>query len=61
MGLNGQGGEIRTHDLLLPKQARYRTTLHPDCVCILSDLRGLLVMHNVHHRAGDDITLNSVF
>jgi hypothetical protein len=27
---NGRGGEIRTHDLLDPNQARYQTTLHPD-------------------------------
>ena len=25
----GQGGGIRTHDLLLPRQVRYRTALHP--------------------------------
>ena len=28
--LNGRGGEIRTHDLLYPKQARYQPTLRPD-------------------------------
>ncbi len=28
--LNGRGGEIRTHDLLYPKQARYQATLRPD-------------------------------
>src|SRR5664280_702862 len=27
---NGRGGEIRTHDLLHPKQARYQPTLRPD-------------------------------
>ena len=27
---NGRGGEIRTHDLLYPKQARYQPTLRPD-------------------------------
>ena len=27
---NGRGGEIRTHDLLYPKQARYRATLRPE-------------------------------
>ena len=26
---NGRGGEIRTPDILLPKQARYQTALHP--------------------------------
>ena len=26
----GRGGEIRTPDILLPKQARYQATLHPD-------------------------------
>ena len=26
---NGRGGEIRTPDILLPKQARYRTALYP--------------------------------
>jgi hypothetical protein len=25
-----RGGRIRTYDLLLPKQARYRATLHPE-------------------------------
>ena len=28
--LSGRGGEIRTHDLLYPKQARYQATLRPD-------------------------------
>ena len=28
--LNSRGGRIRTYDLLLPKQARYRATLHPE-------------------------------
>jgi hypothetical protein len=27
---NGQGGEIRTHDLLRPRQVRYQTALHPE-------------------------------
>ena len=27
---NGQGGRIRTADLLYPKQTRYLTALHPD-------------------------------
>lgn len=27
---NRRGGRIRTYDLLLPKQARYRATLHPE-------------------------------
>ena len=26
---SGRGGEIRTHDLLYPKQARYQATLRP--------------------------------
>ena len=30
MILNGRGGEIRTPDILLPKQARYQTALHPE-------------------------------
>ncbi len=29
-GENGRAGEIRTHDLLHPMQARYQTTLRPD-------------------------------
>src|SRR5437867_12983897 len=29
-GKTGRGGEIRTHDLLYPKQARYQATLRPD-------------------------------
>ena len=28
----GRGGEIRTPDLLLPKQLRYQAALHPDKV-----------------------------
>ena len=28
--VDGRGGEIRTPDILLPKQARYRTALHPE-------------------------------
>lgn len=27
---DGRGGEIRTPDILLPKQARYQTALHPE-------------------------------
>ena len=27
---NGRGAEIRTRDLLLPKQARYQAALRPD-------------------------------
>jgi hypothetical protein len=27
--INGRGGGIRTPDILLPKQARYQTALHP--------------------------------
>ena len=26
----GRGGEIRTPDILLPKQARYQAALHPE-------------------------------
>ncbi len=29
-GKPGRGGEIRTPDILLPKQARYQATLHPE-------------------------------
>src|SRR6516225_3849306 len=29
-GCFGRGGGIRTPDILLPKQARYRTALHPE-------------------------------
>ena len=28
--INGRGGEIRTPDILLPKQARYQTALYPE-------------------------------
>ena len=31
---DGRGGQIRTDDLLLPKQARYRATLHPERITI---------------------------
>ena len=31
-----RGGQIRTDDLLLPKQARYRATLRPDCLSAYS-------------------------
>ena len=30
---SGRGREIRTPDILLPKQARYQTALYPDCYC----------------------------
>ncbi len=30
LDLIGRGGEIRTPDILLPKQARYQATLHPE-------------------------------
>jgi hypothetical protein len=30
VGFVCRGGRIRTYDLLLPKQARYRATLHPE-------------------------------
>ena len=29
-GLLSRGGQIRTDDLLVPNQARYRATLHPE-------------------------------
>jgi hypothetical protein len=35
-GLFCRGGRIRTYDLLLPKQARYRATLHPELVSLFS-------------------------
>ena len=31
-----RGGQIRTDDLLLPKQARYRATLHPEKISFQS-------------------------
>lgn len=37
---DGRGREIRTPDILLPKQARYRTALYPVCPA-LSWLRDL--------------------
>ncbi|VAY87267.1 conserved hypothetical protein [mine drainage metagenome] len=33
--LYGRGGEIRTPDILVPNQARYQTTLHPEPEIIL--------------------------
>jgi hypothetical protein len=30
IGENGRAGEIRTHDLLHPMQARYQATLRPE-------------------------------
>ncbi|SJM93352.1 hypothetical protein CRENPOLYSF2_3260005 [Crenothrix polyspora] len=33
---NGRGGGIRTPDILLPKQARYQTALHPDYHLLLT-------------------------
>ncbi len=35
----GRGGEIRTPDLLLPKQLRYQAALHPDKVYSRAMLR----------------------
>ena len=40
----GRGGEIRTPDILLPKQARYQTALHPE------------KRRNVQHLAGREST-----
>lgn len=37
--LDGRGGEIRTHDLLYPKQTRYQAALRPDGA-FNSDTRG---------------------
>ena len=34
----GRGREIRTPDILLPKQARYQTALYPDSLLLLSRL-----------------------
>ena len=34
---NGRGREIRTPDILLPKQARYQTALYPDNLCLEID------------------------
>ena len=31
---NGRGREIRTPDILLPKQARYQTALYPDVIIL---------------------------
>ena len=36
--LIGRGREIRTPDILLPKQARYQTALYPDSLLLLSRL-----------------------
>ena len=36
--LTGRGGEIRTHGLLYPKQARYQTAPRPDNIFIIDDL-----------------------
>jgi hypothetical protein len=33
----GRGGQIRTGDLLLPKQARYRATLRPESMNLVGD------------------------
>ena len=34
----GRGGGIRTPDILLPKQARYQTALHPDNLLFIDGL-----------------------
>jgi hypothetical protein len=31
----GRGREIRTPDILLPKQARYQTALYPECQLLM--------------------------
>ena len=46
---NGRGGEIRTPDILHPKQARYQTALHPETLLqlylrILSKINGLYLI-----------------
>ena len=38
----GRGGEIWTPDILLPKQARYRTALHPECKFKIIFLKAIL-------------------
>ena len=39
-----RGGRIRTYDLLLPKQARYRATLHPEINILISVLLFFLLL-----------------
>ena len=39
-----RGGRIRTYDLLLPKQARYRATLHPEIP--ITEIRGANIRLN---------------
>ena len=44
---NGRGREIRTPDILLPKQARYQTALYPDKdfrPAISASLRGRILL-----------------
>ena len=36
----GQGGEIRTHDLLRPRQVRYQAALRPDESIVLRSAAG---------------------
>ena len=35
-GKFGRGREIRTPDILLPKQARYQTALYPECLSVVT-------------------------
>ena len=41
----GRGGEIRTHGLLYPKQARYQTAPRPDICCCCSSATNMIIKH----------------
>ena len=53
----GRGGEIRTPDILLPKQARYQATLHPESgtlylATVKKSIFIMLFLRDLWHRKG---------
>ena len=40
---DGRGREIRTPDILLPKQARYQTALYPEKIRALADAKAGMI------------------
>ena len=61
---NGRGREIRTPDILLPKQARYQTALYPDKdiqAAISASLRGRILLTDPLSVNLESAVLSTVF
>ncbi len=50
---SGRGREIRTPDILLPKQARYQTALYPDYCCTGTSTGPVFRWAHHTHRGGE--------